>query len=440
MIKDCGVDSAIHTNVEAVTTGSNDKYLASGLNVTNPTKGAEHELGLELKQPCQAGSNNLQHTANQVDDNENGGEGDETSSKLPPEGSGWTWPRSGGFVLEHVKTHWDWNDFFYNLTLDLAPAAWNIITDFVFAKALETKDIYLAGLSYMFICLPIIWLVCEKVAEIKISKIKIICYIIGLPAIGTLMMWGLWEDPLLFRPLAILSSILFLGLKSVAVFVHSPAMAQFSLYVSQMGSATEGPMQLLLILHTWLSGGPLHWETLLSSLLDMAKVGAESFLTAAPKDLLRGKPFEEKLILVVKYLPVFLLTALFRNSALAINMINYSQGGLHFPFSTAFTMFLTWVYICIQQSIYQVWFSLLRLHVLPVLQQLDYKELSHALGSEFTVISIWGRLGRRGSRPPQMVMATWFLLHNLVYISLVLESTFTQVGLGGRLVVEVELV
>ena len=51
--------------------------------------------------------------------------------------------------------------------------------DFVFAKALENKDIYLAGLSYMFICLPIIWLVCEKVAEIKISKIKIICYIIG---------------------------------------------------------------------------------------------------------------------------------------------------------------------------------------------------------------------------------------------------------------------
>ena len=50
MLKDCGVDSAIHKNVEAVTTGSNDKYLASGLNVTNPTKGAELELGLELKQ------------------------------------------------------------------------------------------------------------------------------------------------------------------------------------------------------------------------------------------------------------------------------------------------------------------------------------------------------------------------------------------------------
>ena len=305
--------------------------------------------------------------------------------------------------------------------------------DFVFAKALENKDIYLAGLSYMFICLPIIWLVCEKVAEIKISKIKIICYIIGLPAIGTLMMWGLWEDPLLFRPLAILCSIMFLGLKSVAVFVHSPDMAQFSLYVSQMGSATEGPMQLLLILHTWLSGGQLHWDTLLSSLLDMGKVGAESFLNAAPKDLLRGKLFKEKLILVVKYLPVFLLTALFRNSALAINMINYSQG-FHFPFSTAFTMFLTWVYIGIHQSIYQVWFSLLRVNVLPQLQQLDYKELSHALGSKFTVISIWGKLGRRGSRPSQMVMATCFLLHNLVYISLVLKSTFTRVGVGGSLV------
>ena len=194
-----------------------------------------------------------------------------------------------------------------------------------------------------------------------------------------------------------------------------------------MENATEGPLQLLLILHTWLSGGLFHWDTLVSSLLDIGKVGAENFLTAGPKDLLQGKPFLEKLVLVLKYLPVFLLTALFRVGTGAINMINYSQGFFR-PFSTAFAMLLTWVFIVIQNSICQIWFALLRVHVLPHLQQLDYIEMGHGVGSEFTVISVWGGLGRPGSRAPQMVMATWFLLHNILYISLVLKSTFTQVS------------
>ena len=46
--------------------------------------------------------------------------------------------------------------------------------------------------------------------------------------------------------------------------------------------------------------------------------------------------------------------------------------------------------------------------------------------SECNTISVWGSLGRRGSRLPQMIINTWFLLHNLIYISLVLASTSTQ--------------
>ena len=91
-------------------------------------------------------------------------------------------------------------------------------------------------------------------------------------------------------------------------------------------------------------------------------------------------------------------------------------------------MLLTWVFVVLQNSICQVWFALLRVHLLPGLQQLDYIELGHGVGSESTGISVWGGLGRRGSRAPQMVMATWFLLHNIVYISLVLKCTFTQVS------------
>ena len=341
------------------------------------------------------------------------------SSMLPPRGPGWV-------LLAHCKTHWNWNIFFYNLILDLAPAAWDQITDLQFAKYLETQDIHRAAVSYMFICLPIIYLVVEAVAKVsKISKIRMICNIIAFPIVSTLMVCILWADPLLFRPLAVLSSILFLGLKSVAVFVHSPEMAQFSMHLSQVESATEGLCQTQLILYTWIYGGHFHWDALLSSLLDIGKAATEKFLTAGPKDLLKGKPFLEKLVLFLKYLPVFFLTALFRSGAAAVNQ------GLFRPFSPAIALFLTWVYVTIQSIIYQVWFALLRVHVLPGLQQLDYMDLGHAVVSEFSVTSMWGGLGRRGSRAPQMVMATWFLLHNLVYMSIVLESTFTQVGIVG---------
>ena len=70
-----------------------------------------------------------------MDDNESEGEGDDTSPRLPTQGPGWV-------LLEHCKNHWNWNNFFYNLTLDLAPAAWDIITDLIFAKFLETEDIH----------------------------------------------------------------------------------------------------------------------------------------------------------------------------------------------------------------------------------------------------------------------------------------------------------
>ena len=440
VLQDCGVDPAIHehTIVEAFTDDIDDNsppdslYSESPCDVISPAKGGTELAGIlrrQLELRGQVVSRDCHYSDNTslANDNEEAGKRDNIPSMLLFQGfvSGLL-----SVQMERWKAHWNWNDFFYNLILDLAPASWDIITDLIFAGALEIVDIHSAGLSYMFICLPFVWLVSEHVAEIKINKIKMMCYIMAFPIIGITTMCCLWADPLLFKPLAILFSIMFLGLKFVAVFEHSPEMAQFSLHLSQVETATEGPLQLLLILHVWLSGGLLHWDTLLSSLLDIGKVGAEKFLTAGPKDLLKGKTFLEKLVLVLKYLPVFLLTALFRVGAGAVNIINYSQG-FFYPFSTAFAMLLTWVFVVLQNSICQVWFALLRVHLLPGLQQLDYIELGHGVGSESTGISVWGGLGRRGSRAPQMVMATWFLLHNLVYMSIVLESTFTQVGIVG---------
>ena len=326
--------------------------------------------------------------------------------------------------LEHWKSNWSWIAFFYNLSLDLLPTAWDSITDLLFAQALELVDVYSTGISYFFVCLPIFWILAERLAKTKIST-RILCFSAGLPVGSGIIVFSMWVDPLLFRPVAYVCSAIFLGVKLLAVFLHTPEITAFSLKLSQVENSTEGPPQLLLIQHVWLSGGALHWDTLLSSLLVMGKSGAEAYLTAGPRDRLTGKPYLDRLLLVLNYLPVFMLNAAFRSGSGVINVINYSTG-FFLPFSTAFVMFLTWVYIVLQNSLSQLWLSMLRLHLLPQLQELDLVELGHAVGSEGAGITMWGRLGRGACRLPQMTIATWFLLHNIFYISLVLRSTYIE--------------
>ena len=339
-----------------------------------------------------------------------------SAGEAQPRVETWTW-------LAHWRSHWDWNDFLYNLLLDLAPATWDTITDLLFAKFLETVDVTSAALSYLSICLPALWLLAVRVSKQK-TVIKVAAFLMCFSV-------GLWARVLLkgylllFRAPAILFSGVFLGVKVLAVFVHTPEMAQFSQDMSLAENATEGRLQILLVLHTWIRGGLFHWDTLVSTLLDIGKVGAENFLTSGPKNLLKGKSFFERLVLVLKYLPVFSLTAVFRQCSGIVKVMNYSAG-FFLPFNTAFVVSITWIYFIIEHSIFQLWFAVLRFHLLPSIQQLSVWEMADVLLSECNTISMWGGLGRRGSRLPQMIMNTWFLLHNLICISLVLASTSTQ--------------
>ena len=62
----------------------------------------------------------------------------------------------------NAKFLFNWNDFCYDLILGFAPTAWDIGTDFNFAaELLDTgceEDVLAAGLSYIFISLPVIFL------------------------------------------------------------------------------------------------------------------------------------------------------------------------------------------------------------------------------------------------------------------------------------------
>ena len=66
--------------------------------------------------------------------------------------------------LKATKEYFNWDDFFYALIFGLAPTAWDMYTDLELAShLLEEENAHAAGLCYVFICLPGINLVKEKV-------------------------------------------------------------------------------------------------------------------------------------------------------------------------------------------------------------------------------------------------------------------------------------
>ena len=126
---------------------------------------------------------------------------------------------------------------------------------------------------------------------------------------------GFGVEPLLFQYPATILGCSVVGVKVLAVFVHTPEMKAFSTRVSSFEYSTESSLQLLLLLHLWLSGGPLYLSTILSSLLVIGKCSAEEYLMGNPENLLKDKSAMEKLWLTLKYIPLFSLTAFFRVGA-----------------------------------------------------------------------------------------------------------------------------
>ena len=126
------------------------------------------------------------------------------------------------------------------------------------------------------------------------------------------MFFSVWSKALLFEYPAFLVGMAVVGVKAVALVVHTPSMKEISARVTKYETDTESPLQLLLLLHIWVSGGPLFLGPIGSSLLIIGKVNAEAYLSSPPENLLEGRTFLEKLKLTTKFLPLFISTTFFR--------------------------------------------------------------------------------------------------------------------------------
>ena len=154
----------------------------------------------------------------------------------------------------------------------------------------------------------------------------------------------------------------------------------------------------------------MHLTCMTSSVVVIGKVSAENYLMANPNNLLAKASFCQRIMLTLRFMPVFTLTAFFRIGASVVNVLNYDN---FTPFSPSFTIFLLYGL----GIAYYFWFMLMGYMLKLVMwdmQQLTAVELSYSLVGECSTITMWGNLGRKGSRLLQSIMNTYYFVSRYI--------------------------
>ena len=329
-------------------------------------------------------------------------------------------------ILSQIDQNFKWENFYYAFFFGLLPTAWDISTDIQFGLSQESQgEETTAGFGYMFICLPAIFSLIpavvtrvqkewDKVSQSTLTGVFYLLFVcLSFVTITSAMAFAFVKQPTIFKYPALLCSLFTLGVKILAVFLHTPKMAEFSLNVSSVESNYESSLQLLFLLHIWLSGGHMYLSAMVSSALVIGKVGAENILMKGEENKMKDKSFLEKVILLLRHIPVISLTALFRVGC-ASTVLYHPH--LFLPLTPAFAMFLTWIYLCCNITLLLTLLSILRTWI-SKLRQLNTVELGLGLMNECTTVTVWSRLGREGSKGLQLASATYHLLLNCSYLS-----------------------
>ena len=296
----------------------------------------------------------------------------------------------------------NWDNFGYSLILGFIPTAWDVFSDLMLAEELKKEEsISAAGLSYLFICFPGLYIFNEALTEKLSSHSSIIVLIVNFcwtVALSSAMIYAYSVHTLLFRLPAILIGILVLVTKGLAIFVHTPEMKKVVDRMTMGEFKTEAPLQLLLLLHLWVSGHPLFVTPILSSLLVIGKVNAEMYLSDEPDNLMKGKSFLQKLLLTLKYVPLFTSTAFFR---LGCGILKHS-GPYASEVSETFHALVFFLSVSADGVFsvlcYLLIFAGVKLGFPGSLADITFEELGRSTHAEFTTVSNWGRLGRDRSK------------------------------------------
>ena len=237
--------------------------------------------------------------------------------------------QDGEGFFSQVFEAFNWDDFLYSLLFGLLPSTLDILTDFRFALLLDKSEqsLIAAGLAYAIIILPGIdfsfFFLFQKVWDnlgdslrIKIPVLFIYVAIVGF-LLGALLLSIIHMPTSLYYP-ALAIAVSLLGIKLLALVVHTPAIKKLSVMASGSEGNFESAYQLLLVFLTWMTGGGRHFLPMATSLLVIGKTRAERHLNSQPDLQMHEKTFEEKVVAVAAHIPIFSLAAVFRIGSLAL--------------------------------------------------------------------------------------------------------------------------
>ena len=316
-------------------------------------------------------------------------------------------PDSNSFVIEtgneedlSWKSVFNWDDFGYCLISGFVPTAWDVFSDINVAFYLEENDdVTSAGLIYMFVCLPGLQMLNEVlnwyIGECRSGLVLIVNLTFSV-SLTIAMMAAFFIEPLSFKYPGILIGLAMVATKGLAIFVHTPAMRQISKKVTMFEFNTEAPLQLLMLLYLWATGGPLFVGTMLSTSLVIGKVNAEIYLSDEPTNLLLGKSFLQKVLLTLAYTPLFASTAFFRVGSGMIAHIPYT--GIDDPYHVPFFFACVFAGCVFSSLVYILSFVGLKFAFPKNFGDLTFLEIGQGILAEFSSVSIWGTLGRKRSR------------------------------------------
>ena len=223
--------------------------------------------------------------------------------------------------MKNFRTYFTISGLVTSVILGLAPSLWDSISDFLFAheeEKMSTLDrIGLYGdastatcLTYFFISLPghmsvatglhslLSWVsgkFCGKFSPNKTwgwlaAAVRGVLNLLSLAALIALATLLIIFIPNYFYYSAVLSSIMVIGVKVLALIVHGPEVKKLSTRVTSAESQYESSLQLLLVVTICLKTETLPDATsvssILSSILVIGKSGAESYLTFGEENML----------------------------------------------------------------------------------------------------------------------------------------------------------
>ena len=239
-------------------------------------------------------------------------------------------------------------------------------------------------------------------------------------------------NPLTFKFFAQLNGVFMILIKVLAVVVHTPEVKQFSMKLTFMETNLESQSQLCLLLNVWLQGGSLYISPIVSSILVIGKNNAENFLSDNPENKLKGKSFLKKLKLVLRHLPLFCTTIIFRVGSGPLKVTNHFAGAFGF-YPMSHVIYLSATYLFIYIPIFICILKFVLKFVFPQLKELSVVDFWQIVIGELCCTIPWPTLGRIRAKGPQFVMATYFFLSNLVYVSFLQNAHFLEKRSGATL-------